>query len=261
MKCTTLIFLTTLFCSLTFAQVGNSKKDTTKSVYKNLKTLKYIQGDYDNNEKVMEECTPCILKTYDGNGNLLTKGIEYEDCPCGFWIEYFPNGKVKLTGHYKENESNDWSNALEEGLCKRDGTFTHFNEKGEKLYSEYWKDGQFIKQVPKQTKTELWNVELTLDSVKVDKQVLTPKQVSEIKITPQFKNSSTAGTNISIKFVIRAIGHTDVEQTFTIDNFNTIDVQAMLTKAGIKSSEMLSYTLEIYNNGEIFINYYLTIKP
>jgi len=286
MKQTELILLLTFICNLTFAQIDLTKTDTTKSAYKGLETRKFYRVGYSSSStngvttyklndkevskstydkyhstwKNMETCKPCVLMTYDMNDKLLYKGIQYSDCRVGFWIEYFQNGKIKLIGHYKENESGDWNNAWDRGFCRPDGAFTYFNETGEELYTEYWKNGQFIKQVPEQTKTELWNVELTLDSVKVEKQVLTPKQVSEIKITPQFKNSSTAGTNLTIKFLVSAVGHIQNEQTFTLDNFNTIDVQKMIDKIGIKPAETASFQLSIYNNDVNVFNYWLTVK-
>lgn len=286
MKQTALILLMTLIFKLTFAQIDLTKTDTTKFIYKGLETRKFYRVGYSSSStngvttyklndkevskstydkyhstwKNMETCKPCVLMTYDMNDKLLYKGIQYTDCPVGFWIEYFPNGKVKLIGHYKENESGDWNNAWDRGFCRQDGAFTYFNESGEELYTEYWKNGQFIKQVPEQNKTELWNLELTFDGVKVDKQVLTPKQVSEIKIKPQFKNSSTAGTNLTIKFLVSAVGHKQNEQTFTLDDFNTIDVQKMIDKVGIKTTETASFQLSIYNNGVNVFNYWLTVK-
>ena len=279
-----------LICQLTFAQVDLTKTDTTKSVYIGLETKKFYQpeGDYsrriqkgdttythggkeiskstydkfDSAWKNMETCKPCILMTYDINDILLRKTIQYTDCPVGFCIEYFPNGKVKLIGHYKENDSGDWKDAQDRGFCREDGAFTYFNEKGEELYSEYWKDGQFLKQVPEQDKTELWNVALTLDGMKVDKQILTPRQVSNIKITPQFKNKLTIGTDITIKFLFSAVGHKEIEQTFTIDNFKTINVQRMFQEEGLNHSkpETVSCTMEIYNNGVNVFNHWLTVK-
>jgi len=288
MKRTSLILFITLICNLTFAQVDLAKTDTTKSIYKGLTTKKFYPvgtvsfsenngvitywlnsrkkisksayDKYHDSWENVETCTPCILMTYDINDKLISKGIQYMDCPVGFWIEYFQSGKVKFIGHYKENEKGDWNNAEKSGFCRPDGAFTYFNEKGEELYSEFWKDGDFIAQVPEQTKTELWNVELTLDSVNVDKQVLTAKQVSKIKITPKFKNHSTAGTNIIIKFSVGAIGHKEIEQTFTIDNFKNVDVQKMCKAVGIKSSETALCKLMIYSNRINFINYFLTVK-
>jgi hypothetical protein len=286
MKRTTFTILFGLIWTLTFAQVDTTMTDTTKSVYKGLETKKFYSVGYSSSStdgimvykindkevsksyydkyhdtwKNMETCKPCILETFDLNDKLIYKGIQYTDCPVGFLIEYFPNGKVKLIGHYKENESGDWNNAWDTGFCREDGAFTYFNDKGQKLYSEYWKAGQFIKQIPEQSKTELWNVELTLDSVKVEKQVLTPKQVSDIKIKPQFKNSSTTGTNITIKFEISAVGHKQISETFTPDKFKSIDAQKMLDEVGIKSPETASCTMYILNNGVNVFIYWLTVK-
>jgi hypothetical protein len=287
MKNATLIFLLTFSCSLTFAQIDLTKTDTTKSVYQGLETRKFYRVGYSsssingvttyrlNDKEVskstydryhstwenMETCKPCILMTYDINEHLLCKGIQYTDCPVGFWIEYFPNGKVKLIGHYKENVSGDWNFSWNGGFCEPDGAFTYFNETGEEIYTEYWENGDFIKQIPEQSKTELWNVEISIDNIKIDKQVLTPKQVSEIKFTPKFKNSHTDGTNLSVKFMVSAVGHMKVEQTFSIDNFNTIDVQKMIDKVGINSTETASFELCIYNNDVHVFTYWLNVKP
>jgi hypothetical protein len=274
-------------CTLTFAQIDTTMTDTTKSVYKGLLTKKFYKVNYSsslingvtvykiNNNEVtksnydkyhdnwinMETCKPCILKTYDINNKLLYKGIQYTDCRVGFWIEYFPNGKVKLIAHYKENESSDWNNAWNRGFCKLDGACTYFNDKGQINYTEYWKQGEFIKQIPEQTKTELWNVLITFDNVKIGKKILTPKQVSEIIITPQFKNSSTDGTNITIKFKILAVGHKQISDTLTLEKFNTINVQEMLDKVGIKSTEAALCNMDILNNGVNVFSYSFTIKP
>jgi len=286
MERTTFILLMLFICNLTFAQMDFAKTDTTKSVYKSLETRKFYKIGYSSSStngvttyklndkevtkstyekynetwKNMATCKPCILMTYDINDRLLYKGIQYTDCRVGFWIEYFPNGKVKLIGHYKENENGDWNMGMDRGFCRQDGAFTYYNENGDELYSEYWEEGQFIKQIPEQTKTELWNVELMLDSVKIDNQVLTPKQISEIEIIPKFKNSSTTGTKITIKVRISAVRHKEVEKTFTIDDFKTVDIQKMLEEAGIKSSETAYCGLMIYNNGVNVFNYWLTIK-
>ena len=286
MKQITLLALTVLFCNLTFSQVDTIKTDTTKSVYKGLTTRKFYSLGYstqskDNittykiNEKEvdkttydkyhdtwrnMETCKPCILLTYDYNDKILHKGIQYTDCPVGFWIEYFPNGKVKIIGHYKENESGNWENAYDRGFCREDGVWTYFNEVGNKLYSEYWKDGQFIKQVPEQTKTELWTVEITHNGTKVNNQIFTPKQVGEIKIIPKFKNSKRTGTNLTVKFEIATTGHKIVSQTFPLTDFGKIDVQKMLIESGVTPTEMASCSIMIFNNGNNVFNSWLNVK-
>jgi hypothetical protein len=286
LKQNTFLILAVLFCTQIFSQADTTKTDTTKSVYKGLTTKKFYSLGYSTqsknnvttykiNEKEvdmttynkyhdtwknMETCEPCILLTYDYDDKLLYKGIQYTDCPVGFWIEYFPNGKVKIIGHYKENESGNWQNAYDRGFCREDGAWTYFNETGDKLYSEYWKNGQFIKQEPEQPKTELWTVEITYNGNKINNQVFTPEQVGEIKINPKFKNSKRTGTDLTVKFEIATTGHKIVSQTFPLADFGKIDVKKMLLESGITPAETASCTIMIFNNGNNVFNSWLNVK-
>lgn len=86
-----------------FAQVDNLKTDTTRSVYNGIVTIKMKnKSDY---RKIMAECRPCILLKYDNEDRLVRKAIQYTNCPVGYYIEYLPNGKVKLIGHYKNTKT------------------------------------------------------------------------------------------------------------------------------------------------------------
>src|SRR4051812_38726502 len=102
--------------------------DTTKSVYGNLPTYKtyavsssacdcadsswfQINDNYVDEKTykkfggtiaVYDQCTPCIILSFDTSGRLLSKRIAYSECRVGYRIEYYPNGKVKVIGHYKE---------------------------------------------------------------------------------------------------------------------------------------------------------------
>lgn len=284
MKPIIILLFTTLIFNSTLAQIDWTKTDTTKSVYKNLKTKKFYAlsytfggSDYEIENKVvskktfqkyhktwksMENCKPCILLTYDINDHLIFKGIQYAECQVGYWIEYNPNGKVKLIGHYKENSTGNWNKFLKDDNCqKEDGVFTFYNENGEELYSEYWKDGQFIKQFPEQSKTEFWNIELTLDSMNIDNKVLACREFNNIIITPKFKNNTTTGANISIDFSVSIIGKKPINKKLTIVEFKTIDVCKILEELDIKSPNSASCSMRIKNNDEIISDYYLTIEP
>jgi hypothetical protein len=280
-----IVFLfATIISNLTLAQIDWTKTDTTKSVYKNLKTkkfyaLSYTYGgtDYEIENKVvtkktfqkyhktwknMENCKPCILLTYDINDHLIFKGIQYVEIQVGYWIEYYPNGKVKLIGHYKENSKGNWNDFFNvEDLQKEDGVFTFYNENGEELYSEYWKEGQFVKQFPEQIKTELWNIELTLDSMNINNKVLACREFKSIIINPKFKNNTTTGANISIDFSVSIIGKKPINKRLTIDEFKTIDVCKILEELDIKLANSASCTMLIYSKDEIICDYNLTIIP
>lgn len=144
-----------------------SQKDIEKSVYKNLEVKKFysvstsstlINGNavYKGNgkeitkekyEKIqlsrknLEECKPCMLETYDENDKLLIKAAQYKDCCVGSWIGYYPNGKVKTIGHYRENETDIWDPLWDHGYCIKHGTWTEYAENGKPLKTETYNFG------------------------------------------------------------------------------------------------------------------------
>lgn len=278
----TLMFLltATLYCSLLFSQTELADTDTTRSVYKDLPVINDhpIKGSlhpvnngwisvngvlvkrnaYTNKQEPLNAvaaCKPCIFLFHGADGKLLSKSIKYTDAFVGYYIEYYPNGKAKVIGHYKENPTNDWNNLWERGYGRKDGAFTYFDDGGKKLYAEYWQNDQFIKQVPEQKKTEIWNIDITLNGNKIDTQAIDPEQIKNLQITPRYKNSSTEGINLTIKVEVYAMGHKIVSKMFSPDNFNTVDVPKMLMEAGITLADSPGCNIFIYNNIDANVRY------
>lgn len=260
--------------------------DTT-TVYKGLETKKFYsvglssntingRGTYEvNGKKVaqstyekymstwenMKTCCPCILKTYDEKDVLIKEAVSCTDCGVGVFTEFYPNGKVKLSGRYKENPTGNWDDLWKRGFCNvRDGKWTYFNENGDTLYAEYWQDGKFIKQIPEQNKTEIWKIDLTLKGEIIDQQILTIEQVKELVVTPKFKNSHRDNVKLTINFEVSAVGHKQNKKTFTLESFKSIDVNKMLSDVGIPADKKTTFMLEVCNNGTIIARYYLNIK-
>ena len=75
-------------------QTDALQTDTTKSVYGRLLVKKWRE---------IRNCRPCIIERYDSAQRIIEKSVRYTDCPVGFYITYFPNGKVRAIGHYREN--------------------------------------------------------------------------------------------------------------------------------------------------------------
>jgi len=149
-----------------------TRTDTTKTIYKNLSVLKQYaisssamrsadSSWFKINDKNVDsntykkftqfsenanKCKPCILLSFDTSENLLFKRISYGDCTVGYWIEYYPNRKVKVVGHFKENASGNWDNLFDRGYCRQDGVWTYYNNKGLITSSEIWKDGRLVKR-------------------------------------------------------------------------------------------------------------------
>ncbi|MCX6180850.1 MAG: hypothetical protein NT150_02825 [Bacteroidetes bacterium] len=152
MKTQLILILVSLSYSVIFGQV-----DTTKSVYKNLEVKKFYSGGssmvtlkgktiykvddkvvdessytlYNESWKNMETCKPCVLETYDGNGVLQHKAEQYTDCAVGQWIEYYSDGKIKVIGHFKENDTGNWDKAYERGYCSsKNGVWNYYDKDG-----------------------------------------------------------------------------------------------------------------------------------
>ena len=235
-----------------------------KSIYK-LDGKKISKSTYDKYKpdwKNFESCCPCLLKYYDKNDNLLREIVSCTDCGVGDFKEFFPNGNVKLSGKYKENNSGNWElrTIQSRGYCSvPNGKWTYFNEKGDTLYSEFWENGAFIKQVPELNKNEIWKVDLTLNGESVEKRSLTIDEVRQLTISPKFKNSSKMETNLTVKFEVSAVGYKQNEKIFTIENFNTINVLEILSEVGIPIEKASSFNLSVYNKDKIIGSFYLTI--
>jgi antitoxin component YwqK of YwqJK toxin-antitoxin module len=155
--------------------------DTTKSVYQNLDTLifynvslasgpaidcnnfnfkikqiKYfvdckevseaVYLKYKNANDKIDKCTPCYAKTLDTNGRIINAGVKYTDCAVGIWIEYYINGKIKVIGHYKENNTGKWKNIWDKGYCsKKHGIWKYYDTNGQLINTELYKNGNLMK--------------------------------------------------------------------------------------------------------------------
>ena len=270
-----------IFLSLTLGQQAIGQSDST-TVYKELQTIKFYAVNLDSfgrfykaNGRIvskstfnkysstwedMENCCPCILKEYDANDNLIREKVACADCDVGWFKEFYLNGKLKLIGQYKENSTGDWNNIVKRGFCSvRDGQWIYFNKKGDMLYSEFWKDDEFIKQVPEQNTTEIWDVILSLDEQKIGRQTIAINQIGNLRITPKYKNSNTNSTLI-VTFEVSASGYKANKKEFTIESFKDIDVASMLSEVEIPENKETTYVLCVYSKGEIIRRFYLNVR-
>lgn len=275
-----------IFFTLTFLVGKTNGQIDTGTVYRNLKTEKFykvglsfysdsgqrkyeVNGKevnkssyrkYEKTWKNMENCCPCILKSYNENDILIREAVSCTDCGVGYFKEFYPNGQVKLSGRYKENPTGNWDDIWNRGYCNvPDGQWIYYNENGIILYSEYWKDGNFIKQIPEQNKTEIWKVELSLYGENVNQKTLLPNQLKDLIITPKFKNTKTDSVNLSIGFQVSAIGRKYIKQIFTLDSFKLFDLNNLLIENGYKAQDDITYELIVLNNQKHLSNFYLNI--
>jgi hypothetical protein len=88
-------------------------------------------------------CKPCMLYTYDNKEQLKYAAFQYEDCLCGSYKEYYPDGTVKVEGQFKANTTGLWTNMKGRNLCSvRDGIWTYFFPDGVTEKTEIYTSGK-----------------------------------------------------------------------------------------------------------------------
>ncbi len=249
------------------------------SVYRNLKTKKFYSNalSFQFNDSIVSKstyrkykkswgnrvnCYPCLLQFYDDNDKLMSEAVLYSEelWGVGWFKEYYPSGKLKLTGQYKENTNGNWEEFKEKGYFNReDGKWTYFKENGDTLYNEYWGNGEFIKQVPKQNKSDIWKIELTSNGKPiVNNQTISSDQIKELILIPKFKNNSTDSVNLTIKSQIWLNCTKVLEQTHTPSEFKKIDLNKLLLENKFQSTDNINFNFDVYNNGHLVtINKYV----
>jgi antitoxin component YwqK of YwqJK toxin-antitoxin module len=112
-------------------------KRVNQATYEKYKTI------WDN----IDHCRPCYFKTYDENDVLLYEGAQYTDCRVGIWMEYYPSGALKIIGHYKENDTDNWENLWNRKLCSiKHGKWEYYNEDGAIRLTEYYWKGKLVER-------------------------------------------------------------------------------------------------------------------
>lgn len=246
-----------------FYSVGlHSQTGSGKVVYEvnGKRATKRKYDKYQSTWKNMETCCPCILKSYDESDNLIRESVSCTDCGVGWFKIFYKNGKVKLSGTYKENPTGDWNDIWNRGYCSvPNGQWTYFKENGDTLYSEFWNNGVFIKQVPEQPKVEIWDVEIQFNGQDAEALSIPISNVGDLTIEPKYKNSKTSN-ELTLTFQVSAIGHKMNKKSFTLESFKNIDVDSMLQEAGIPKDKKTDFLLTIYEGDIAVKNAYLNIK-
>ncbi len=119
----------------------------TKPVYKaDSKTIderKFRYLSKYNQNLPIDSGKPYYVTMYDADDHLLWEGERFGDCGVGLDIEYYPNGKPKLIGHFKVNDSGSWDELGSRGYCSSmDGIWTYFTENGILSSTESYRDNK-----------------------------------------------------------------------------------------------------------------------
>ena len=83
-------------------------------------------------------------KVYDDFGVLLSEGIiDREGKKEGTWTEYYPSGKTRASGEYKNNNrEGKWTFFFEDGKVEQEGSYRNGKEHGE--WRRYYDNGQLF---------------------------------------------------------------------------------------------------------------------
>ena len=217
---------------------------------------------YHGTWKDMETCCPCILKSYNENDILLSEAVSCTDCVVGYYKEFYPNGKLKLKGQFKENPTNNWEDIYKRGYCSvEDGKWLYYNNKGQINYIEIWDNGNFIEQKPKSKKVEIWKVTLSLNGIEIDTQKIALNEFNNLQFTPKYKNLNR-GSDLKLKLRVSQVGYRIVEKEILIDQFNEIEIEDLIKKVGtgISEVEKLNVQIGVYEKDINIWNFYIKLK-
>lgn len=90
-------------------------------------------------------CQPCLLYTFNDKEQLKYVAFQYENCLCGSYKEYYPEGTLKTEGQFKQNPSTSWENIKLKGICNiREGKWIYYTAQGDILKTETYQYGKLI---------------------------------------------------------------------------------------------------------------------
>ncbi|MFK7950770.1 MAG: hypothetical protein AB8G11_24505 [Saprospiraceae bacterium] len=257
---------TSIYTDLEVQTTYNVNFQTKK---KGLRTLYYVNGEKVKKSKYEQysdanwnliRCIPCIVKVHDMDFVLRKEYVGHTDCMVGFYREYYPNGNLKIDGYFKENPTGNWNNIYERGFCSRkDGEWSYFKKNGDLNYTEVWKDGKFIEQIPKQNKVEIHDFAILLNGNPADSMQLTTDDIQNIVLLPLFKNDNT-DVDIKVEIEISEIGYKVAKKKISIDKFSEINIESMLSSIEMPESQKLNLTFQFYIDDKYSFRKWLKIN-
>jgi antitoxin component YwqK of YwqJK toxin-antitoxin module len=275
---TALFFVVSLFLRLEAQKKGTTIYEnlTTKKTYSvslsssqrggyvsykvdGVSVKKEVYQKYQNGFDSMDACCPCILKTYDKNEVLIREAIQCSDCVVGYLKEFYPNGKVKLLAYYKENPTGDWSNIFRRGYCYvEDGTWLYYNENGEIVSIEIWKDGDFIEQKPQGKKPEAWRIELLVNGELPMDNKIYMDELEGFEIAISYKNENKY-SNLKAMVSVGRLGQKKQSFEMALADINAASIEQMVKSVGPKADERLSMDISILAGAEKLQTWYLEV--
>lgn len=218
--------------------------------------LKY-QAGFDS----LAYCTPCIRKNYDADEHLTSEGVYYTDANCGWYKEYDSRGNLKISGHFSENKSGDWSPNSGYQFAIRTGEWIYYTDKGTPLYSEFWDNGTFLKQVPEQDQVEIWKVSFELDGKLLKNgQTIQAGDLNRMDIIPHYKNKARSDDELKVEIQIMAVGHKIIQISSNLADFKGIDLKQNLLDEHFYKEDQITYWIRVLDKKDLIGVFYPLIE-
>ncbi|MBI1227444.1 MAG: hypothetical protein GC192_19590 [Bacteroidetes bacterium] len=224
-----------------------------------VKVKKDVYQKYKDGFDNMEDCCPCILKTYDKDEVLLKEAVQCSDCVVGYLKEFYPNGKVKILGHYKENTTGDWFNIFYRGYCYvQDGDWFYYDEYGNIVKIETWRNGEFIEQKPKGKKPEAWKAELLVNGEMPRENKIYIDELEDFEIILYYKNESRF-KDLAVQVSLAEIGKKKKSFNIPFKDLNAQEIKRLVSSIKNDSSQSLRMDVTVLNGEEKLKTMYLEV--
>lgn len=213
-----------------------------------------------------DDCCPCFLREYTENEVLLRENVVCGDCGVGAFKGFFPSGKVKIAGQYKENPTGNWGDISARGYCNvRTGIWFYYNELNGFHYLQYiekWDNGQFVEQRPESGRPEIWGFDYLVNAVKIDTQAITIVGFKTSQIIPKYKNKlKYSNLRAKVSTIVPGATMNNVEPVAcAIEDVGKVDIETLIDKTGIKGLENIHIRIEVYENERYLRSFELPIK-
>jgi hypothetical protein len=237
---------------------GNGKKYSINQ--KNVSREYYEK--FAETSRARKECQPCILQTFTEDEILVSEEVALGYSTVGWFKKYHPNGKLKQTGYYVENPIPATPHRTWKWYVN-DGTWTWYDLNGDTLYTETWKQGEFINQFPEQNITEPWKVDLHLkgDTGIIDK--ITADQVRDLQIKAKYKNSNRDSVSYVLQIMAYArnkYGNPGMSVKIPLDSLKHFDLNKELLSHYFLSTHEIGSNIWVYNNNKYLDLFHIKIS-
>ncbi len=250
---------------VSISNVAFAQLDTIKAYYANLTHFNLDQEEYHIDGVLVSEEEyhridsnsiyhysklnhPVYIKAFNYHDTIAREGIFYKTRWYGE-VKKYKNGKIESIINYTPFAFGE--------KPIRDGFSTFFNQEGDTIHQDIWKEGNFVKELIPRSHNTIWKTNISLDSVNYDHRYTMSykqwKKFKNISVTPSYQNNQANGKELVIAICLLR----DTEHLYTT-NFHIEELTAKNLKKWKKKIKKkhipyshLSITIkQIQNNKE-----------